>query len=287
MKSLEDPYGDTIYYAHDKLGRLSTVTGSSFGGVTSYASDPHYRAWGGLQSLSYSNGTTMSMTFNNRLQADSFSLVKSGQQTPILSKTHSFYADGSVRRVDDLVDDRFDQLNTFDNVGRPKSSVSSFTARGETPNQQQIYDTPYEQSYEFNAFDNLTSRGHRHWNTQDQDVATTYLNNRVTNTGFEHDADGRETRTQREQVYESTYDAAGRLIVYNRNDVFEAERFYNGDGLEEKRAEKNYTETSPETWEWVNEPLKYFIRSTVLGGEVVSDVKAEVIVEAPVQGMRG
>ncbi len=224
LKSLEDPYGDTINYAHDKVGRLSTVTGSSFAGVTSYASNTHYRAWGGLQSLSYSNGTTMSMTFNNRLQADSFSVVKSGQQTPILSKTHSFYADGSLRKVDDLVDDKFDQLNTFDNGGRPKSSVSSFTARGETPGQQQIYDTPYEQTYSYNAFDNLTLRDHRHWNTQDQDVSSTYLNNRVTNTGFEHDADGRETRTQRDQVYESTYDAAGRLIVYNRNDEFEAER---------------------------------------------------------------
>ncbi len=51
--------------------------------------------------------------------------------------------------------------------------------------------------------------------------------------------------------------------------------FYNGDGREEKRAEKNYAETSPGTWQWVNEPLKYFIRSTVLGGEVLSDVKAD------------
>ncbi|MBX7054655.1 MAG: hypothetical protein K1X36_06845 [Pyrinomonadaceae bacterium] len=40
----------------------------------------------------------------------------------------------------------------------------------------------------------------------------------------------------------------------------------------EKRSVRNYVETSPDVWAWQTEPSDYYIRSTVLGGEVVSNV---------------
>ncbi len=40
----------------------------------------------------------------------------------------------------------------------------------------------------------------------------------------------------------------------------------------EKRSVRNYVETSPDVWAWQTEPSDYYIRSTVLGGEVVTNV---------------
>jgi YD repeat-containing protein len=54
LNSLTDPFGAQIGYPYDSAGRPSQVTGSSFGGVTWYASNLTYRAWGGLKSLNYS-----------------------------------------------------------------------------------------------------------------------------------------------------------------------------------------------------------------------------------------
>jgi YD repeat-containing protein len=37
LTSLTDPYGAVINYGYDRAGRLDNMTGTSFGGVTSYA----------------------------------------------------------------------------------------------------------------------------------------------------------------------------------------------------------------------------------------------------------
>jgi hypothetical protein len=72
------------------------------------------------------------------------------------------------------------------------------------------------------------------------------------------------------------YDAAGQAYMYHRlfaaSGEREVTRYYNGDGREEKRSARNYVETSPDVWAWQTEPSEYYIRSTVLGGEVVSNV---------------
>jgi YD repeat-containing protein len=244
LKSLKDSYNDTINYAHDKVGRLSTVTGSSFAGVTSYASSPHYRAWGGLESLSYGNNTVMSLTFDERLRANHSQLVKNGTTT-LMSKNYSFYADGALRKTDDLVDDKFDRVNTFDNIGRIKLAKSSLEARGETPNQQQLYDTPYRQTYTFNAFGNLTDRLHKHWGLNDYDIDHDYTNNRLTTTYLTplYDADGRQTQVKEmSDTLQTTYDAAGRPTFFHRDlapaGESEITRHYDGDGRAEARRTK-------------------------------------------------
>jgi YD repeat-containing protein len=278
LKSLKDPYGQQINYSNDTAGRLTRVEGSaSFGGVTTYAENPGYRAWGGLKSLQYGNSTSMSMTFNSRLQAEGFDLIKSGQSTPIISKDYSFYSDGAVRKIDDLVDNKFDQLRTYDNVGRPKTASSSYTARGETPDTNNQYNIPFVQSHIFNAFGNLTVRDHRHWNTNDFDFTHAYTNNRLT-TGLYNlfDADGRQTKIQQNSdIIETQYDAAGRISFYHRYFAPAGEREitrqYDGDGREGKRETRNYTEVTEDNWQWGEWEAEYFIRSTVLGGKVVSD----------------
>jgi YD repeat-containing protein len=276
LNSLKDPYGQEINYGHDKLGRLSTVTGSSFGGVTSYASNAHYRAWGGLQSLSYSNGTTMSLTFNNRLQADHYQLVKNGTET-LLTKDYSFYADGQLRKLDDQLDDKFDRSNTYDQLGRPATAKTGLEARGGTATGSQLNDLPYRQSFVYNAFGNLKERGGLRWGEPPLgNFNYNYSNDRVTHPGWLYDADGRELSGG--EGYDSllsTYDAAGQLVVMTRErpggSINETNRYFDGNGREGKRQERSYQETSPDNWEWYSAPPTYYIRSAVLGGEVVSD----------------
>ncbi len=278
LKSLKDPYGEQINYAHDKLSRLSTVMGSSFGGVTSYASSPHYRAWGGLQSLSFGNATSMSVEFDTRLRPAVFEMVKSGQQDPIMEKTYEYHSDGRLRKLSDAVDDRFDRLNEYDQMGRITSARTGLEARGGTPTTQpELEAIPYRQSYEYNAFGNTTERVNDMWGTHNFSAERTFVNNRIQNqsqTVWEYDADGRITDNGGATL--STYNAAGQLIVYNRQLVpageNEVTRYYNGDGMEEKRTQRILKEIEPEEWDWEQQPAKYYIRSTVLGGAVVTDV---------------
>ena len=80
----------------------------------------------------------------------------------------------------------------------------------------------------------------------------------------------------------SAYDARGQLIRYDTSDEAggqsRLQRFYNGDGREVKQKKTVYAEDpNATTWpfgSWTAEPATYFIRSAVLGGEVVSEVNS-------------
>ncbi|MGH9820412.1 MAG: hypothetical protein ACRD43_09615, partial [Pyrinomonadaceae bacterium] len=103
LKSLKDPYDQQINYSYDKTGRLSSVDGAaSYDGITNYASNPEYRAWGGLKHLEYGNGTKIDTTFNSRLQANHFEFTKTGVSTPLMSKDYQYYDDGKLKMADDL-----------------------------------------------------------------------------------------------------------------------------------------------------------------------------------------
>ncbi|MEJ7860895.1 MAG: VCBS repeat-containing protein [Pyrinomonadaceae bacterium] len=278
LKFYKDPYGQKINYIHDKVGRLSSVAGeTSFGGVTTYANNPQYRAWGGLKSLNFGNGTQMSVSFNNRLQAAHYEFNKSGQQ-PIMSKDYDYYSDGSLRKLDDALDDRFDRVNTYDNLGRPKTGKTSAEARGGTVVQGEMEaNLPYRQSYEFNAFNNMTQRNNLHWGIeqwggQSNNLSYGYQNNRITNAGWTYDADGRVLNSSAPDDYiESTYDAKGQISRMLKQSESDIHRYYEGGGREAKRKKLTYVENQSGSGSWAEE-LKYYIRSSVLGGEVVSEV---------------
>ena len=285
LKFIKDPYNDQIDYAHDRAGRLTAVTGSAFGGRTSYAHTPQYRAWGGLESLTYGNGTKMTLTFNNRLQADTFKLTDTNLQT-VMDKSYEYYADGKLRKLDDKTlygaYDLFDRMIKYDQMGRPKEGKSSAEARGTTITdaEQQKQQLPYRQSYSFNGFGNMTTRNNRHWGietwyNQNNNLSYSYENNKITNTGWQYDADGRATDAVESNSYiSSIYDAKGQLVKITSDNERETNRFYDGGGREGKRTSKNYVENGQGGGSWVDEPKKYYIRSSVLGGEVVSETDA-------------
>ncbi len=284
LKSITDPYGEVINYGFEKTGRLDEVTGSTFGGITDYVTGAEYRAWGGLKGLTYSNGVATSTTYNARLQPEAFHLTK--DSTDIMHKEYEYYPDGLLRYTEDKLNGIFDRLNIYDHAGRIKEGKSGAEARGGTVTTNQSTDLPYRQSYEFNQFDNLTERNNLHWGTdewygQSNNLAYTYEDNRITNAGWVYDADGRVlTSTFPDNNTYSTYDARGLIRTYHTMSVFSGsydtlERYYDGDGREVKREKMNFTEdyeAEAFPWgTWSEDAPIYYIRSTVLGGAVISE----------------
>jgi hypothetical protein len=107
----------------------------------------------------------------------------------------------------------------------------------------------------------LTGRTTHHWN-QTYTMTDQYVNDRNTGQGWSYDADGRLLTTSLGVFY--NYDAAGRVAIVN----FNTSTFigFDGDGGQLKTAEVTQTDTTPTV------ETKYYIRSSVLGGQVISEV---------------
>jgi hypothetical protein len=253
--------------------------------VTNYASNPNYRAWGGLKGLTYGNGLQMSMSYNHRLQASSYQIAGAGatQGNNVMQKNYQYYNDGSLKYTQDVLDPKFDRLNKYDQVGRISEGKSGAEARGQTVAQADMSSQlPYRQSYQYDAFSNLTQRNNLHWGIenwygQSNNLSYNYnpANNRIS--GWNYDADGRVTTTSVPDDYNvSTYDAGGMLSQLNtnwQNDIF---RYYDGNGRESKRRKISFVDLStpenPTNYWWEDEGNTYFIRSSILGNEVISEV---------------
>ena len=262
LLSYTDPFGEEIGYSNDKLGRLSSVTGSSFGGVTSYASNPGYRAWGALKSLSYSNGYEMQISFDDRLRASEYDYRKPAD--PYAWKRHKdfeYYSDGRLKLADEtghLANNRFDRSFTYDHQGRVKEAKSGVEAHGGT--ETHLMNLPYRQTYTFTPFGQVESRDSTLWNYGVWDFNYTYQNNR--RAGGQHDADGRETYGNSTH-YE--FDASGGLVGTSRSQSFDADMVRDGNGREGKRSQKLW---DVEEEEWGEVKSTYQIFSSVLGRTV-------------------
>jgi YD repeat-containing protein len=57
LASVTDPFNALISYIYDNAGRTLSVGGSSYGGVTSYASNVQYRAWSAVKSATFTDNT--------------------------------------------------------------------------------------------------------------------------------------------------------------------------------------------------------------------------------------
>jgi YD repeat-containing protein len=266
LKSLTDPFGKEIDYTHDKAGRLSTVAGTtSVDGITTFANNPSYRAWGGLSHFEYGNGDYMNQSFNSKLAPTHFELRYS-DTTTAMDKDLSYYNDGSPSYSQDHKNAHFDRLNKYDFAGRPVSAKTDEEARGNT--QTTLSAMPYRQSYEYDAFSNITQRNNKQWGDDADPVSSasynlthTYSNNRVTNTGFSYDADGRQIASASPDPLSYTdYDAAGRAISQDNVTLS-----YDGDGAETVRYSANSVGAD------TDETATYFLRSSVLGGRTITE----------------
>ncbi len=214
LKSLTDPYNQQINYSHDKIGRLNSVTGSSFAGVTNYAANPQYRAWGGLKHFEYSNGINLDATFNNRLQVDSFKILHPTDTTKkVFDKQYQYYSDGNLKFIGELTDPtykRWDRFYSYDHAERVQFARTGIEASGGTVNNVATYNyMPYRQTYAYDAFNNLTNRISTKWkNEEDWNVYNAYQNNRAGT--ITYDADGHEVFSIRGQS-NFQYNASGQM----------------------------------------------------------------------------
>ncbi|MGB7201465.1 MAG: VCBS repeat-containing protein [Pyrinomonadaceae bacterium] len=274
LKSYKDPWAKEITYASDKRGRVSSITGTSVGGVTTYVNSPQYRAWGGIKQMSFGDGTQETTTFNNRLMPAHYELVRN--TIDIMSKGYEYLSDGKLKFVDDELDGRFDRLMTYDHAGRLREGKSSTEASGTTVTANLDTQLPYRQSYQYDAFNHLTQRNNLHWGTDSwQSISNnrsyTYSNNRVTS-GYPdpiYDDDGRAIFISGDGTF--GYGARG-LLDYIHGDADPATFLtFDGNGKEGRRTPKTWVIDTPTTGHWETGDPTYYIRSSVLGGQVVSE----------------
>src|SRR6266849_10934845 len=76
LKKITDSTGMTINYGYDNTGRLNGVTGSDnlFAGVSNYASNFQFRAWGGLKAMTDGLNHVTSLLYNSKLQPSQYDI---------------------------------------------------------------------------------------------------------------------------------------------------------------------------------------------------------------------
>jgi YD repeat-containing protein len=237
LTTLAEPgqFGATFSYVHNSAGRLISVNGSPFEGMTNYASNAQYRASGSLKHLNYGNGKAVDITYNTRLQVATYSI------SGVLGKSYEYYADGSLRFSSESTSHTWDRFYSYDQVGRSKEAFSGAEARfeGLTTNR------PYRQTFAYDAMGHLTGRTSNVW-TSSFSSSDSYVDNR--RSGWSYDADG--NLLSGPNTY--AYDAGGEI---NTIDVLNAAgataRFVDGDGQQVKTENSVFDE---QTSSWVTTP---------------------------------
>lgn len=271
LKSITDPYGATINYKTDKLGRLEQVTGTPFGAsgssVTNYINDIEYRAWGAVKKIDYGNNVQMTQDFDSRLRVSEFKVRTAGDYPATVRKNYEYYDDNRLKFTNDSAveylksDDTFDRSFEYDFMGRlTKARSGTETAGGTAADRNQI---PYRQDYAYNAFGNVTSRQTYTW-TEADNKTHQWTNNREST--WSYDADGRLKQTPQNRYY---YDATGAVLMVTLDNVRRTIRHLDGEGKAARTnnyscysGQCNLTDT------------EYLIYSSVLG-KVLTEVKAD------------
>lgn len=247
LLSITDPFGKQVSYVRDITGRLTSVSRPGYAGLPETMSSIQYRAWGRPKQVTFTGNNQSSIVFygyDARMVVGRFQLTPQNGGT-IRGAQYSRYADGQVSYAQDLSDSKFDRAYFYDEqMGRVTQGLSGGEARGAGTT-----DGPYNQTYGYDAFNNLTGRGGRFWTKNVTPQNFTYVNNRNMDPQWQYDFDGRPTQSGT-QVFR--YDAAGREI----NSSGTAVEMYDGDGRRLKNAHIN--------------PVNYELRSTVLGGQIVT-----------------
>jgi YD repeat-containing protein len=244
IKSVTDPFGATASYVYDQAGHLSVINASGYSGVSQFVTSTGYKAWGAVKSISYGNTRTLSVGYNRRMEPTSYNVPG------VMSKTYDYSADGRMRFMHDLDDNKFDRLYVYDQAGRLTLNLSGADARAGAPTTS---DRPYYEEYQYDERDHLTNRYTEHWSKHPgYGFVHQYINNR--NTLWQYDGSGDVTGGDG-RTY--SYDAARRLVSQNTS-TFNFAQGFDGDGNRVKSVEANVA--------------TYYVNSTALGGSVVAEL---------------
>jgi YD repeat-containing protein len=283
LKKITDPTNVTINYNHDTAGRVIGVTGENnlVNGVSQYASNFAYRAWGAVKNKDYASGGHSHVDYNARLLPTTTALsnlypgsIPNGTMT----WNYEYYADGRIQLASDSADNRFDRLQEYDHAGRLKEAYSGREARGLA--QTTPADNPYRQSMQYDAWDNMTSKSGRFWRQSLSDSGT-YINNR--RQYWSYDAEGNAGGDGKSH----SYDAAGKQIMVTSGTEtvggsgtghpvqsgWEIAQTYDVEGKPVKRLEtrrsEEYIGEGPQTNITETVTTTYYLYSSVLGAKVV------------------
>jgi YD repeat-containing protein len=125
VTKITDSTNAYINYAYDKTGRKTAITGSSFGGVTNYATGIAYRAWNPPKAASYGSGFAASAKYNARYQVKEFDIPG------VIGGTYSYNLDGQLNTFvpstpqSSDYDFRMGRTYTYDSIGRLNGSSAS------------------------------------------------------------------------------------------------------------------------------------------------------------------
>ncbi|HYR74761.1 MAG TPA: S8 family serine peptidase [Pyrinomonadaceae bacterium] len=248
LNSITNPWSTQIGYNYDTVGRPTAVTGSGYGGVSSYVGSMAYRAFG-LKQMAYGNSRTLSLQYDNRLRLTQWDL-------PGVLRMRYGYAWESTGRVEfvrNVDDETLDRYYGYDHVGRLSVSRSGSEARLAVGEQVPLaYDGPYSHGYQYDQFGNITYR--EGWGGDNPSFTATYTNNR--RNGLTYDAGGNLTNDGGQNF---SYDTTGQQASASYSGYL-LQQYYDGDRLRGEKID--------------NGAATYYLRSSVLGGQVVAEINS-------------
>jgi RHS repeat-associated protein len=248
LTSITNHWGAQVGYSYDIAGRPTSVSGSGYAGVSSYVNNIAYRAFG-LKQMNYNNGRTLSLQYDSRLRLTQWSI-------PNVLRTQYGYTgeqSGRVEFVRNLDDETLDRYYGYDHVGRLTVARSGNEARLAIGEQVPLlYNGPYSHGYGYDKWGNLNYR--EGWGGENPSYSASYTNNK--RLGLTYDAAG---NLINDGGQDFTYDATGQAVTAT---FYNLQQWYDGDGLRVKKVDNNTT--------------TYYLRSTVLGGQVVAEISGGI-----------
>jgi RHS repeat-associated protein len=256
-----------VSYDYDTNGRLHSV-GSGYGDVSSYASDITYRAFGAVKAMNFHDGHSLSTSYDNRMRVTSWDVAN------VLGFSYTYYGGNSFGGTNQVNyarnlssnggrDESLDRSYEYDQVGALVFAHSGAEARaafGIDGTPWGNSNGPYSHWYDYDKHGNMNFRFG--WggevqggspNGGDTMLTYNYVNNKRTTLGY--DAAGNVTS----DGYANTYNASNEQTLAERGSYILAQ-YYDGDGLR--------------VMKYDNGPTTLYLRSTVLGGAVVTEIDA-------------
>jgi hypothetical protein len=223
-----------------------------------------YRAFGAAKQITYGNSKQLSLSYNNRMMLTHWNIPG------VLGYSYHYdnYVENNTGRVtfgDNVTngaarDGTLDRSWYYDQVGRLDVAYTGSEARATIGTDTWGHpDGPYAHDYNYDVWGNITSRvGWGGWNPQytaSFNNKNQMLTNPANGASFTYDAAGN-TTYDGGQVF--TYDALGKQVTSNWEGL---QQSYDGDGLRAKKV--------------MNGVASYYLRSSVLGGQVISELKCK------------
>jgi hypothetical protein len=250
--------------------------------VSSFLSNAVYRAWNDIKQMNTGSLSQTSFSYDQRLQPTSYTLTAGSSS---YKWNYQYFADGTLRSASDIASDHFDKAYAYDHLGRITEAYSGREARGLAPTSP-IPDSPYRQTFSYDAFNQQLRETGRIWQQQLSGQIYSYSNNRRSD--LMYNAEGNVIADAQGSHF---FDAAGERTAVTAGMVGggqtghselpgeERSFTYDADGQPIKSISLSRVETvigaGPQTSIAEDVETTYYLRAAALGGYVVAELNAQ------------